>query len=112
MSSPLSTAPIPGTRDFFPEEMSVRQQVFETLYRVVESYGYARYDGPMLEPFEVYAAKSSEEIVAGQIYRLTDRGGRDLVMRPEMTPTVARMIAAKAGSLSLPARWYSHPNLW
>jgi histidyl-tRNA synthetase len=108
----VSTAPLPGTRDFFPEEMSVRQQVFERLYRVVESYGFVKYDAPMLEPFELYAAKSSEEIVGTQIYRLTDRGGRDLVIRPEMTPSVARMIAAKAGQLALPARWYSHPNLW
>lgn len=112
MSQPLSTAPIPGTRDFFPEEMSVRQQVFDTLYRVVESFGYLRYDGPMLEPFELYAAKSGEELVNQQIYRMTDRGGRDLAVRPEMTPTVARMIAARAGSLTTPARWYSHPNLY
>src|SRR5438105_14131665 len=66
----------------------------------------------MLEPLELYTPKLSEEIVGQQTYRMTDRGGRDLVVRPEMTPTVARMIAAKAGSLSLPARWYSHPNLW
>jgi histidyl-tRNA synthetase len=112
MSEPISTNPIPGTRDFFPEEMSVRVQVFDALYRVVESFGYLRYDGPMLEPFELYAAKSSEEIVSRQTYRLKDRGDRELVVRPEMTPTVARMIAAKAGALSLPARWYSHPNLW
>jgi histidyl-tRNA synthetase len=112
VTQPLSTNPLPGTRDFFPEEMSIRQQVFDRLYRVVESYGYARYDGPMLEPMELYAAKSSEEIVAQQTYTLKDRGGRDLVVRPEMTPTVARMIAARSGSLALPARWYSHPNLW
>src|SRR5947207_2884936 len=111
MSNPLSTNPIPGTRDFYPDEMSVRAQVFAKLYQVVESFGYARYDGPMLEPLELYTAKSSEEIVGQQTYRMTDRGGRELVVRPEMTPTVARMIAAKAGSLSLPARWYSHPNL-
>ena len=112
MSEPISTNPLPGTRDFFPEEMSIRVQVFEKLYRVVEGFGYLRYDGPMLEPFELYAAKSSEEIVSRQTYRLKDRGDRELVVRPEMTPTVARMIAARAGQLSLPARWYSHPNLW
>src|SRR5438067_2440771 len=110
--SKLSTDPLPGTRDFFPDEMSVRQQVFARLYAVVESFGYQRYDGPMLEPMELYAAKSSEEIVAHQTYHLTDRGDRKLVVRPEMTPTVARMIAARAGGLVLPARWYSHPNLW
>ncbi|MSP58887.1 MAG: histidine--tRNA ligase [Myxococcales bacterium] len=112
MTQFLPTGPLPGTRDFFPEEMSVRQLVFAHLYEVVESYGYLRYDAPMLEPFELYASKSSEEIVAQQTYRMTDRGGRDLVMRPEMTPSVARMIAACAGKLQLPARWYSHPNLW
>src|SRR5689334_19801076 len=111
-SGPLSTAPLPGLRDFFPDEMSVRQQVFERLYRVVESFGYLRYDGPMLEPYSLYAAKSGEELVSQQVYRFTDRGERDVVMRPEMTPTVARMIAQKAGSLTLPARWYSHPNLY
>jgi histidyl-tRNA synthetase len=112
MSQPLSTAPLPGVRDFFPEEMSVRQQVFERLYRVVESFGYLRYDGPMLEPYELYAAKSGQELVNQQVYRFTDRGERDVVIRPEMTPTVARMIAQKAGQLTLPARWYSHPNLY
>ncbi len=110
--SPLSTVPIPGTRDFFPEEMSVRQQVFERLYRVVESFGYLRYDAPMVEPFELYAAKSGSDLVNQQVYRFTDRGERDLAIRPEMTPSVARMIAARAGQLVLPARWYSHPNLW
>jgi histidyl-tRNA synthetase len=108
----LPTNPLPGTRDFFPEEMSVRQQVFEKLYKVVESFGYFRYDAPMLEPMELYAAKSSPEIVSQQTYHLKDRGDRELVVRPEMTPSVARMIAAKAGQLALPARWYSHPNLW
>jgi len=112
VSEPISTNPIPGTRDFFPEEMAVRMDVFARLYKVVESFGYQRYDGPMLEPLELYAAKSSEEIVSRQTYRLKDRGDRELVVRPEMTPTVARMIAARAGGLALPARWYSHPNLW
>src|SRR5437773_12217178 len=66
----------------------------------------------MLEPFEIYAAKGGQELVNTQIYKLTDRGGRELVIRPEMTPSVARMIAARAGQLQLPARWYSHPNLY
>ncbi len=108
----LPTDPLPGTRDFFPEQMSLRTQVFERLYEVVESYGYLRYDAPMLEPFEIYAAKSGAELVSKQVYRFTDRGERDVVIRPEMTPSVARMIAARAGQLSLPARWYSHPNLY
>jgi histidyl-tRNA synthetase len=90
--------------------MSVRTQVFSKLYGVIESYGYTRYDGPLLEPIEIYEAKSGQEIVSDQLYRLTDRGGRVLAIRPEMTPSVARMIAANADTLQFPARWYSHVN--
>lgn len=110
MGSKLSTQPYRGTRDFLPAEMSVRTQVFSTLYSVIESYGYTRYDGPTLEPIEMYEAKSGHEIVSDQLYRLTDRGGRVLAIRPEMTPSVARMIAANAETLQFPARWYSHVN--
>jgi histidyl-tRNA synthetase len=106
----LPTAPYRGTRDFLPPEMSVRTQVFETLYEVIERYGYLRYDGPTLEPVEIYEAKSSQEIVQQQLYTLTDRGGRRLAIRPEMTPSVARIIAGNAGKLQFPVRWYSHPN--
>lgn len=110
MGSKLSTQPYRGTRDFLPAEMSVRTQVFSKLYAVIESYGYTRYDGPILEPIEIYEAKSGHEIVSEQLYRLTDRGGRVLAIRPEMTPSVARMIAANADTLQFPARWYSHVN--
>ncbi|WP_338199763.1 histidine--tRNA ligase [Candidatus Nephthysia bennettiae] len=103
----LSTAPYRGTRDFLPEEMSVRTQVFSRLFRTIETFGYLRYDGPTLEPVALYEAKSSLEVVNDQMYRLTDRGGRELALRPEMTPTVARMIAANAERLRFPARWYS-----
>jgi histidyl-tRNA synthetase len=106
----LSTAPYKGTRDFLPAEMSVRQQVFGRLYEVIERYGYSRYDGPILESAEIYEAKSGQEIADLQLYTLEDKKGRRLALRPEMTPSVARMIAANAPSLSLPARWYSHPN--
>jgi len=106
----LPTAPYRGTRDFLPPEMSVRIQVFETLYEVIERYGYVRYDGPTLEPVEIYEAKSSQEIVQQQLYTLTDRGDRRLAIRPEMTPSVARIIAGNAGKLQFPVRWYSHPN--
>ncbi len=85
----LPTAPYRGTRDFLPAEMSVRTQVFETLYDVIERYGYVRYDSPTLEPVEIYEAKSSQEIVQQQLYTLTDRGGRRLAIRPEMTPSPA-----------------------
>ncbi|MGQ0841874.1 histidine--tRNA ligase [Actinokineospora sp.] len=110
MSNFLPTAPYRGTRDFLPAEMSVRTQVFHALYEVIERYGYGRYDGPILEPVEMYEAKSSREIVEQQLYTMTDRGGRRLALRPEMTPSVARIIAGNAGSLQFPVRWYSHPN--
>ncbi len=106
----LPTAPYRGTRDFLPEEMSVRTQVFSRLYETIETFGFQRYDGPVLEPVEIYEAKSGQELVERQLYVLTDKADRRLALRPEMTPSVARMIAANAGRLSFPVRWYSHPN--
>ncbi|EFL04923.1 histidyl-tRNA synthetase [Streptomyces sp. AA4] len=85
-------------------------QVFGHLYDVLERYGYLRYDGPILEQAEVYERKSGQEIADQQLYTLTTRGGERLALRPEMTPSVARMIAGHAKSLSFPVRWYSHPN--
>jgi histidyl-tRNA synthetase len=90
--------------------MSVRHQVFDKLYQVIETFGYQCYDGPLLESAEIYEAKSGRELAEMQMYTLTDRGGRRLALRPEMTPTVARIIAGNANSLQFPARWYSHPN--
>ena len=110
MSHFLPTAPYRGTRDFLPPEMSVRRQVFHRLYEVAESYGYLRYDGPILEPVEIYEAKSGQEIAELQLYTLTDRGGRRLALRPEMTPSAARIIAGNAGALQFPVRWYCHVN--
>lgn len=110
--SRLSTRPYKGTRDFFPEEMRLRDQVFGQLRQTLVSFGYEAYDGPMLEPFELYAAKSGEELVSEQLYSFEDRGGRKVAMRPEMTPTLARMVAARGGQLARPIRWFSQPNLW
>jgi histidyl-tRNA synthetase len=110
VSAYLPTAPYRGTRDFLPGEMSIREQVFDKLYEVIEGYGYQRYDGPILESAEIYEAKTSREIVEQQLYTLTDRGGRRLALRPEMTPSVARMIAGNAGRLQFPVRWYTHVN--
>lgn len=110
MSELLPTAPYRGTRDFLPPEMSVREQVFHRLYGVIESFGYQRYDGPILESAEIYEAKSGRELADQQLYTLTDRGGRRLALRPEMTPSVARMIAGHAGELTFPARWYTNVN--
>lgn len=106
----LPTAPYRGTRDFLPDEMSMREQVFGTLHRCVEAFGYQRYDGPVLESAEIYEAKSGEEIASQELYSLTDRGGRRLALRPEMTPSVARMIAGHAGELQFPVRWYCNVN--
>jgi histidyl-tRNA synthetase len=106
----LPTAPYRGTRDFLPDEMSVREQVFGTLHRCVEGFGYQRYDGPVLEPAEIYEAKSGQEIASQELYSLTDRSGRRLALRPEMTPSVARIIAGHAGELQFPVRWYCNVN--
>lgn len=108
----LSTQPYKGTRDFYPDEMRLRRWIFGQMREVIESYGYQEYDGPLLEPFEVYAAKTGEEIVNQQLYWLMDRGERKMAIRPEMTPTMARMVAQKFHELAKPIRWYSIPNLW
>ncbi len=100
-----------GFRDFFPEELTRREHVFAAWRRVAERYGFAEYDGPPLEPLELYTRKSGEEIV-GQLYSFEDKGGRAVALRPEMTPTFARMIAARAGALPKPIRWFSIPQLF
>jgi histidyl-tRNA synthetase len=108
----LSTAPYRGTRDFYPDDMRTRITIFNTMRRVVQSFGFEEYDGPMLERFELYAAKSGDELVNEQLYHFEDRGGRHVAIRPEMTPTVARMVAARINQLPRPIRWFSIPNLW
>jgi histidyl-tRNA synthetase len=110
MSELLPTAPYRGTRDFLPADFSVREQVFHRLYQVIEGFGFQRYDGPILESAEIYEAKSGTELADQQLYTLTDKGGRRLALRPEMTPSVARMIAGHAGELTFPARWYTNVN--
>lgn len=106
MSDLLPTAPYRGTRDFLPADMSVREQVFHRMYEVIESFGFARYDGPILESAEIYEAKSGQELADQQLYTLTDKGGRRLALRPEMTPSVARIVAGHVGELQFPVRWY------
>ena len=108
----LSTQPYKGTRDFYPEDMDLRNWFFGVIKDTLRKFNYREYDGPMLESYEMYAAKSGEEIVNEQTYHFTDNGGRNLAVRPEMTPTVARMVAAKLGSLNMPLRWFSIPNLY
>ncbi|MCI0620004.1 histidine--tRNA ligase [Candidatus Wolfebacteria bacterium] len=109
---PLSTEPYKGVRDFYPEDMYVRKYLFDVMRTVVERYGYVEYDASVLEPTELYRAKTGDEIVNEQTYSFTDRGGRDVTLRPEMTPSVARMVAARARDLTFPLRWYSIPNIF
>lgn len=99
-----------GTRDLYPEDMVLRRYVFDGWRSVVESYGYKEYMAPLLEPIDVYAAKSGEEIVSEQTYSFTDRGGRQMVIRPEMTPSVSRLVAARRQEMPMPARLYSIAN--
>ena len=108
----ISTDPYKGVRDFYPTDMYVQQYLFETMREVVEHFGYEEYSASTLEPAELYENKSSEEIVNEQTYTFEDRGGRKVTLRPEMTPTVARMVAAKRRELAFPLRWYSIPNLY
>jgi histidyl-tRNA synthetase len=105
--SRLKFQPVKGTRDFYPEQMAFRNWLFEKMKEVSKRFGYQEYEGPILEPFELYAAKSGEELVKKQTFVLTDRGGRKLALRPEMTPTLARMVAQKQASLPKPIRWFS-----
>jgi histidyl-tRNA synthetase len=107
----LSTQPYKGTRDFYPEDMRFRNWMFGRLKEVVARFGYGQYDGPLLEPFELYAAKTGEEIVNQQLYWMMDRGERKVAVRPEMTPTLARLVAAKIFDLPRPIRLFSIPNL-
>src|SRR5437867_1759414 len=102
---------LPGFRDFYPEELSLRNHIFATWLDVARLYGFQEYDGPPLEPLELYTAKSGEEIV-GQLYEFTDKGDRRVALRPEMTPTLARMVGARAQALKKPIRWFSIPQLF
>ncbi|MBI4086415.1 histidine--tRNA ligase [Candidatus Kaiserbacteria bacterium] len=112
MADKLSTDPYKGVRDFYPEDMAIQRYIFDTWANVAESYGFERYDASVLEPAELYRAKTGEEIVNEQTYTFRDRGDREVTLRPEMTPTVARMVAARRRELSFPLRWYSIPNLF
>ncbi len=107
----MPTLPLPGFRDFYPSDLALRSYIFETWRTVARRYGFEEYDGPPLEPLELYTAKSGEEIV-GQLYAFKDKGGRDVALRPEMTPTLARMVAARANGLKKPIRWFSIPQLF
>jgi histidyl-tRNA synthetase len=102
---------LPGFRDFSPADHTIRSHIFAAWRTVATRYGFEEYDGPPLEPLELYTAKSGEEIV-GQLYNFEDKGGRQVSLRPEMTPTLARMVAARANGLRKPIRWFSIPQLF
>lgn len=108
----ISTQPYKGAKDFYPSDMRVQNYIFKVWRTVVERYGYEEYTAPMLELTDLYRAKTGEEIVNEQTYSFTDRGGREVTIRPEMTPSVARMVAAKQQELAYPLRWYSIVNNW
>ena len=100
-----------GTRDFYPEDTIVRDYIFDSWRKSCEKYGFAPYDAPVFEHLEVYTSKSGDEI-EGQLYTFEDKGGRKLALRPEMTPSLARMVAAKCRELPKPIKWYSIPKLF
>ena len=102
---------LPGFRDFYPEDLSLRNHIFATWRSVAGRYGFEEYDGPPLEPLEMYTKKSGEEIVQ-QLYSFRDKGDRDVALRPEMTPTLARMVSARVQALKKPIRWFSIPQLF
>lgn len=108
--STLSSQPYKGTRDFYPAEKRVQNYIFATWKRVVQRYGYEEYGAPTLEPLEVYAAKSGNELANEQTYAFIDRGGRTVAIRPEMTPSISRMVAAKRQEMAYPARLFSIAN--
>jgi histidyl-tRNA synthetase len=102
---------LPGFRDFYPPEAALRNHIFAVWREVAARYGFQEYDGPPLEPLELYTEKSGDEIVA-QLYHFEDKGGRQVALRPEMTPTLARMVAARVRGLKKPIRWFSLPQLF
>jgi len=107
----MELSSLPGFRDFYPSDMRIRSYILQGWRRVAERYGFEEYDGPPLEPLDLYVRKSGQEIV-GQLYTFTDQGGRDVALRPEMTPTFARMVGARAAGLPKPIRWFSTPQLF
>jgi len=103
---------VKGTREFYPEQMALRNFIYEKVRAASRAFGYQEYDGPFIETIDLYAAKSGEELVKKQSFTFEDRGGDLVTLRPELTPSLARMIAAKQGELTFPARWWSFGPFW
>ena len=106
----LSPQPYKGTRDYYPEDKRVQNYIFDVWKKTVQRFGYEEYGAPTLEPLEVYTAKSGQELANEQTYSFTDRGGRIVAIRPEMTPTISRMVAARRQEMAYPARLFSIAN--
>ncbi len=104
--------PVKGTRDFYPPQMAVRTWLYQTARSVAESFGYQEYEAPILESLALYAAKSGEELVKEQAYVFKDRGGEEIALRPELTPSLARMVAQQQARLTFPLRWWSFGPFW
>jgi histidyl-tRNA synthetase len=102
---------LPGFRDFYPDDMAVRSHIVGVWREVARRYAFQEYDGPPLEPTDLYIEKSGPEIVQ-QLYNFVDKGGREIALRPEMTPTFARMVGARVGGMRKPVKWFSIPQLF
>lgn len=112
MSAKIQPPQLPkGTRDFYPEAERVQQYIFDTWRKVAEMFAYEAYEGPMFEHLDLFTGKSGDEIVS-QLYNFTDKGGREIALRPEMTPTLARLVIQKGRELRKPFKWYSMPRLF
>merc|ERR1719298_13517 len=107
----LSLQPPRGTRDFYPEEMALRNWLFGKMRSTATAHGFEEYDAPVLESEELYIRKAGEDVTK-QLYSLEDQSGRRLALRPEMTPSLARMVLARKGGMNLPVKWFSIPQCW
>ncbi|MGB9637488.1 MAG: ATP phosphoribosyltransferase regulatory subunit, partial [Microgenomates group bacterium] len=108
MSQQLLIPPVKGTRDFYPEDQAFQNWLYSKFKEVAERFGFQEYEGPILESLDLYAAKSGEELVKRQAFILKDQAENILALRPEMTPTLARMIAQKSGELTFPVKWFTY----
>ncbi len=112
MATKTTIQAVKGTRDFYPEAMAFRSWLYDKVRTISQQFGYQEYEAPILERLELYAAKSGEELVKEQSFVLKDRGGDELALRPELTPSLARMVAQQQASLILPVRWFSFGPFW